>query len=740
MDIPVQIILKLVNMLSGEAKKVTDDLKSVGDAAKKIGADAKGIADPLKEAGDEAKKLGDKMKGVTGHAKSLKGAFDKMGQGIGQITRGVGMMAAKFAIMKGAAYAIGGAFLTAGIGRETFEAQMRGFGLSKGEARDLRESMFNLDMDKVYGSEKDFQESFVLGLQRGIKLSNEQLSIINDMAAASRMSVVEVTNMVLAGSAGMARGLKQFGIEYEKVSTGKGKNKKEQSVLSWNGPDGKRRTVSVKEGDQRRLLQTIFKALQERSAGADAEYGNTIPGILDQYQDAWAYFVKSVNDAGIFDEIKRQMKMFGDFLDEKRKDGTLDKWAKETSDALIEILRAGVDFAKAVPAMAEGFKALVSPLKNLKASTIVMLAFGLWMLPDLIAIGAGLVTLAQGFMLLKTALGVGAAGAAGGAAGAGIGGTLLGIAGGIAAIAGALMLLDNYKDTFREFLQSMTGEPIAKANENLIIPAQYGEMSGEATRKALAKTFPFMQTYYDTVDALFGRAPEPKDGEMGPTRPDPTKTWGGVLKRLHDWSSPQLKTMDRLPAEITGQSGVQMPVKPDIGYQGYGIFNVPKAATEGQEAIKALKKINEEADTVWRGSFTEKKEAEVETNAPVVKSVLEQLRDLWRADWGQKTLRFAPVTPPAMPSAPFGGGGIMPPRPPSASGTMTDKIGYTPQLRPPSAAAPAPSPSVNAPINVTINAKGVDEAAFNRYAQKAAQSVKNSLRGVLNDGGVPQAV
>ena len=38
--------------------------------------------------------------------------------------------------------------------------------------------------------------------------------------------------------------------------------------------------------------------------------------------------------------------------------------------------------------MAEGFKALVSPLKNLKASTIVMLAFGLWMLPDLIAIGA----------------------------------------------------------------------------------------------------------------------------------------------------------------------------------------------------------------------------------------------------------------------------------------------------------------------------------------------------------------
>lgn len=115
----------------------------------------------------------------------------------------------------------------------------------------------------------------------------------------------------------------------------------------------------------RREIGLLIKALGESGAGAAAEQMTTLNGLISNAKDTFIDFLNTINEAGLLEYAKQQIKGLADALEEMRKSGDLADLAKRISDGIINVAESaklialGVrESVGALSLLAKGFVAL----------------------------------------------------------------------------------------------------------------------------------------------------------------------------------------------------------------------------------------------------------------------------------------------------------------------------------------------------------------------------------------------
>lgn len=154
----------------------------------------------------------------------------------------------------------------------------------------------------------------------------------------------------------------------------------------------------------RDFLQKLFEQLQKNFGDAGKEFMNTYPGILLQFKNLYQRFLDDTANAGAFQGLKQALQDILADLNKAFTDGRAQVWAKQLSDVLVGILKAGRDivtffkeWGKELAAFAKYlaiFYALRSAIQG-----ILTLAAGFAAMRTAILAWAGALTVAQGGMI-----------------------------------------------------------------------------------------------------------------------------------------------------------------------------------------------------------------------------------------------------------------------------------------------------------------------------------------------------
>ncbi len=653
MDFPVQIILQMVNRISGPARDVARSMSGIANSAKTI----------TKET-DKA----------TASAKRLKAAFDQVGSGAAKVTRGVIGLTAKFAVLKAAAAAIAVPFVKTGMQFEGFAAQIEKK-LGPQRAKQAADAMMDLAAWSTKFGVQDFMNAFLEGTKRGIVFNTKQMKIMADTAAATGMNVAEISHMLGQGAAGAARALKEYNILVDQ------NKKKGTTTFSWLDDKGKWQKQTVKTRDQAKIITTLLSVLEAKFSGTEERLGGTMEGMLDNIGDWAEMFRKKVGDAGLYAYIKQQFGGFTDWLEQKVADGSMDRWASETSQTIIDLLRAGKELAIALPDMARAISDMVGPLKELDPSTMFKLGAALWFLPDAFRIATGLAEIggALGTIVLVTKGGAltEAAAAIGGLSSIAV--PLL-IAGG--AIAFVAYNLDVFQKALDDFKMS---KGLKSFQDEWALWTQSIKKSWvEAGLGDLTMSMPSMDLFENTKKEL------------------------DMIRKL------------------VGGTEAQGPLRP--GEIRSGSLSLGAKLGQGlQWVADMLKSIRELWNSDWKLI-----DLSFGGNLASIADMLQSIKNIWNSEWKPKSLNFnlfgTPKTIDDLPNklnvVPPGTKDDVPLTPANPEG-KGDRLG----LR-----------QMGGGVSVVMNVQGADEAAFRRYANMIASTVKNAQRTSLNDGYVPQSV
>lgn len=157
-------------------------------------------------------------------------------------------------------------------------------------------------------------------MREGVDEVSAWMPLIGDLAAATGMTVQETTGQVIRMYSAGAAAADMF---------------RERGVLAMLGFQAK---VQYSAQQTRDMLMKAWKDPSSQFAGAATELGKTWAGMLSMVSDRWFQFRTLVMDQGLFDYIKALLSTFLDFIQELQTTGRLDKWANETSKAVIMAL------------------------------------------------------------------------------------------------------------------------------------------------------------------------------------------------------------------------------------------------------------------------------------------------------------------------------------------------------------------------------------------------------------------
>lgn len=88
----------------------------------------------------------------------------------------------------------------------------------------------------------------------------------------------------------------------------------------------------------RREIGLLIEALGESGAGAASEQMNTLQGLISNAKDTFVDFLNTINEAGLLEYAKLQIRSLADAFEEMRRSGELQQWAKRISDAIIGLV------------------------------------------------------------------------------------------------------------------------------------------------------------------------------------------------------------------------------------------------------------------------------------------------------------------------------------------------------------------------------------------------------------------
>jgi len=338
---------------------------------------------------------------------ALYRATDRLGRngvqhvrdGAGRVTRGVGLAVGLAASVAGVAGLAANQFLGTAKAFESYNIQLATLegSAAKGKQAMAWISKFAVDtplqLDQVVESYRSLRTF-------GIDPTNGTLQALTDTMAASGKGAEHLDGLIIAFGQAWTKGklqgeeamqMLERGIPvWDILSQKYGKTTAELQELASKGKLG------------REAITALIDAIGQKNAGASANMAATWEGITNNLADAWQKFELAVMNAGLFDFMKGKLQLALDTVNAMAANGTLDAWAKATSDRIVSVLDATWRFATGAYGVLEKLGNYLSIAadyaggwENL-AYVIGALAFA----PTLIATAAGLMQIVLGLSMI----------------------------------------------------------------------------------------------------------------------------------------------------------------------------------------------------------------------------------------------------------------------------------------------------------------------------------------------------
>lgn len=168
-------------------------------------------------------------------------------------------------------------------------------------------------------------EAFIKLRAYGFDPMDGSLQTLGDTASAMNKPLMQAVEAFADAATGEFERLKEFGI--------KAKQKGEEVTFTWQ-QNGKELTKTVKKNGKD-ITKFLMETFGNRFNGAMIRQSKTWKGMMSNLGDSWQLFQKRIGDAGFFEHVKKRLGGLLDTIGELDANGTLSRWAKRLSDALI---------------------------------------------------------------------------------------------------------------------------------------------------------------------------------------------------------------------------------------------------------------------------------------------------------------------------------------------------------------------------------------------------------------------
>lgn len=301
---------------SSEVEQLTRELRAARDeSAKEFKDPTDRLERGARSAGQEVEGLGTKIRNVAGIALGSVAAFFGIQEAVQGIV-GIARVGGQFEILQKRLEALTG---SAEAGEEAF-AWIQDF---------TRNTPFQLDQ---------VTDAFVRAKAFGLDPMDGTLQAIADQASKTGGGMEALNGIVTALGQAYSKGkiqaeemlqLVERGVPaWDLLAQATGRSVAELQKMTTAGELG------------RKEIELLIKALGESSAGAAQDQMQTLAGLVSNLRDTWNQFLREINDQGLLDYLKNQIRDIAAAFEEMRESGELQQWAKRISDSIIGLIEA----------------------------------------------------------------------------------------------------------------------------------------------------------------------------------------------------------------------------------------------------------------------------------------------------------------------------------------------------------------------------------------------------------------
>lgn len=207
-------------------------------------------------------------------------------------------------------------------------------------------------------------EAFVRMRAYGLDPMSGQLEGVGNAASAMGKGLMQGVEAIADAVTGENERLKEFGI--------RASAEKDRITYTWQQA-GETMTKTVKK-DGTEIANALMEIFSRFDGAMDAQ-SKTWEGMTSNFGDQWTAFLKSISDAGYYEDVKRRFRGMVDVIDQWREQGYLDSAAQAVSNFLTgsmyfaeRVGKALLDIGKAAYSTAAGITDLVSRVTGLNTA------------------------------------------------------------------------------------------------------------------------------------------------------------------------------------------------------------------------------------------------------------------------------------------------------------------------------------------------------------------------------------
>lgn len=363
-DLALNLLIKAKDMASGVVRNFKSEVNDSSTAADNldrslddVDASIKSAGESFDKAGDQADKFGDKVNSAHGDTKKLRSEVNSIPSATTNAEKGIASLTNKI-IALGSTY----------LGISAIKNAIMGL-INTGSRFEDMQVQINTLMGSIEEGEKatawikEFAaktpadiEGITAGFIRlkafGIDPMNGSYQAIIDQTSKLGFSQDKMEGIILAvGQAWTKQKLQQEealqlierGIPvWDLLSEATGRTAVELQQMASNGELG------------RREIALLIQEMGASSSGAAADAMKTWTGLVSNLKDMWLNFVNDINEAGVLDYMKQQLRELLDQVNTMAQDGRLKQYAESIAVSIITIAKNIKRFTASVVGDFEG--------------------------------------------------------------------------------------------------------------------------------------------------------------------------------------------------------------------------------------------------------------------------------------------------------------------------------------------------------------------------------------------------
>ena len=272
------------------------------------------------------KKLKDRVKSLTTSTFSLLNPFSSLEKALAVIggTAGAGMLAKSF-IDTASAF-------------EQFNTQLVTITGSAQAAKQAMGWITTFTAKTPYELD-EVTNAFIKLRNYGIDPTNGTLRVLGDTASSMGKSLDDAVEALADAMTGEFERLKEFGIKAKATA---------DQVTFYYMKAGQQMAVTVKNSAEE-IQKALLSIWSDKFAGGMERMSHTLKGMLSNLADYWTLFKNEVMQSGVFAYIKAVVQAILDKVNELKKSGKFDEWAKRTGEAITKAFEGAVITLAQVP-------------------------------------------------------------------------------------------------------------------------------------------------------------------------------------------------------------------------------------------------------------------------------------------------------------------------------------------------------------------------------------------------------